>query len=441
MAGANDNEKVTPSDKHATGFVRMRRLGGYAFWHSAGFMLPLGIDRLLICPLLSPKLGAELFGSFLWVVGVMYLLGNVGANGFAFLLMRDMASEPMERGRSMLRTALLLSGGLSCLILALGSVASLAVAEPLIKVHAVALFVPLGIHALLRSFQLLVLANLRVQQQFKALFLLKLLEGLTLLGVFLFSSGLSLWLVGSVYVASMMISIPVGIVGRTELTHRAEWWNGDIARWLMRGWYAGALLAVAEQAQLYASRLIVGIAAGTADVAVFYAGMSIGNLFVFPAGQLGKLVLSLLSGQSQFVLGGSKGRTYVAAVLGLALAVGAASYLLGGWLVRTLYPDLAPETMKFYHWIALANGCTCVRVLMRPVAEKYGALSRVVLLSVIAVLVQLGALVVLVPMAQARGAAIAVALSSALAGALWLVFYAQLRNRADKTSTKTDFTN
>ena len=438
MTDSKYNENVTNPDKQATRSLRVRRLGGYAFWHSAGFILPLGIDRLVICPLLSHKLGAELFGSFVWVVGVMYLLGNVGANGFAFLLMRDLASEPLERRRSMLRTTLLLSGGLSCLILALGSMVSLAVAEPLVKEHSVALFVPLGIHAILRSFQLIVLANLRVQQQFKALFLLKLMEGLTLLGVFLFSSGLSLWVVGGVYVISMMVSIPIGIVGRAELTQRAEWWNGDMARWLMRGWYAGALLAVAEQGQLYASRLIVGIAASTTDVAVFYAGMSIGNLFVFPVGQLGKLVLSILSGQSRFALGGQKGRTYLAVVFGLALAVGAASYLLGGWVVRMLYPDLAPETMKFYHWIALANGLTCVRVLMRPVAEKYGALARVATLSVIAVLIQLGALLVLVPMIQARGAAIAVALSSAVACVLWLGFYAHLRNSADRESTQTD---
>jgi len=297
--------------------------------------------------------------------------------------------------------------------------------------------VPLGIHAFLRSFQLIVLANMRVKRQFKALFILKLLEALTLAGIFLFASGLSLWLVGSVYVASMMISIPVGLVGRKEFAPRVAWWNGEAAKWLLRGWYAGALLAVAEQSQVYASRLIVGVIAGSADVAIFYAGMSIGNLFVFPAGQLGKLVLSLLSGQSQFVLGGRKGRIYLIVVIGFALAIGVASYLLGGWAVRMLYPDFAVETMKFYHWIALANGCTCVRVLMRPVAEKYGVLSRVVSLSIIAVLVQLVALAVLVPMAQARGAAIAFALSSAMAGVLWLVYYARLRSRADKPSAET----
>ncbi|MBU0618537.1 MAG: hypothetical protein KKI02_12535, partial [Planctomycetes bacterium] len=422
LATADDDSLVT----------RARRFTGYLFWHSVGLMLPLALDRLIICPVLNEQLGKELFGSFVWVLGIMSLFGNIAANGFAILLMRSLAHSPLDTARLMVRTALLLSGMFSCLILALASFGSYVIADEVVRANALALYIPLAVFALMRSFQLIVLANLRITRRFASLFALKLVEASVLLSILLVAPGKSLPLIGTLYLVSIVLSLPVGVASSRHLIGTGRWWSSQTAKWLITGWFAGALLTVLDQTQVYASRIIVGALSGGAQVAVLYAGTSIGNLFCAPAGILGSLVLSLLAGKKTFVLTGRRGHLYLLFVSGLAVSIGIVSFLVGRVLVGLLYPLLAPETLSFYHWIAVANGCVCVMVLARPVAVKYGTMSSVALLSAITLTLQLGALVVMVPLAQARGAAISFAASSSLAALLWLLYFNRLRRRAEQ---------
>ncbi len=76
--------------------ARALRLGRYAFWTAGGALLPLVMDRLIVHPVLSEHLGAGLFGAFLWVLGVVNLVGSVAASGFSTLLMRDFARQTSE---------------------------------------------------------------------------------------------------------------------------------------------------------------------------------------------------------------------------------------------------------------------------------------------------------------------------------------------------------
>jgi O-antigen/teichoic acid export membrane protein len=92
------------------------RLGRYALWATGGAVLPLVMDRLIVHPVLSKHLGAELFGAFLWVLGIVNLVGSVAAYGFLTLLMRDFARQTTEAAGRMFRTATTLTIGLSLII-------------------------------------------------------------------------------------------------------------------------------------------------------------------------------------------------------------------------------------------------------------------------------------------------------------------------------------
>ena len=120
-------------------------------------------------------------------------------------------------------------------------------------------------------------------------------------------------------------------------------------------------------------------------------------------------------------------RLYLALTNGIALTVALASWIGGRWLVQNRYPDLAPDTLEFYHWIALANGCQTVMILMRPVVVKYGRLSMAMLIASATFAVQMIALIALVPIAQAEGAAMGLAIALATGAALWTVMAIRLK--------------
>ena len=109
---------TSPGEPDKTSRVRwLRRMAGYAFWTALGAMLPLALDRLIIHPILNQELGADVFGAFIWVLGIVNLFGNVAANGFVLLLMRDHARQEHAVATRMFRTALILTAILSIIIL------------------------------------------------------------------------------------------------------------------------------------------------------------------------------------------------------------------------------------------------------------------------------------------------------------------------------------
>lgn len=109
-------------------------------------------------------------------------------------------------------------------------------------------------------------------------------------------------------------------------------------RGLLLGWTNGAILTLTEQGQMYAPRLLLGVVSGETAVTIFYAGVSISNLFVAPIGIVGGLVMALLAGKTAYALGGRRHRLYLIASVVAALGVGVASQFIGGWMVRWRLP-------------------------------------------------------------------------------------------------------
>ncbi len=411
-------------------FQRLRRLGGYAFWSAAGFVLPIGIDRLFVAPVLNRHLGADVFGGFVWMLGIVNLFGNVGANGFALLLLRNLATQPAPQAGRTLRTAFVLSGAVSAVILIVSAIGAYFVAGPAAQRNFAALGVTLVAFGALRSLGFIVNTHLRVERRFAAIFIVKSIEaGVLLLNLFV-APLRSLWLVGFVYVVSVVAPVPVAFRFSGGFPRRERWWDTPAARWLLVGWLAGASLTFVDQSQVYAARTFVGMLCSDQQVAVLYAGTSIGNVFVMPSTMLGALVLSLLARKTTFAFSGKRGFGYLGGVLGTATCVGLASFFLGQILLRLLYPDLAGQTMRFYHWIALANGCTTMMLLIRPVAVKYARLHKLSILSGFTLLVQIALLLVLIPGRQAAGAATALAGSAIVGMCLWLTYFVILWHRA-----------
>ncbi len=353
----------------------------------------------------------------------MNLFGNIAANGFALYLLRELAGQSQELARRTMNTAIRLSIILSVAVLVVASTASLPFADPALQSRAWSVYFPLGVFALGRSLELLFNVVLRVERRFATMFVIRVIEAGVLLVNLWIAPTRNLWAIGTVYAASVLLAYPLFWRYCRTFVGGPVGWDSGLARALMSAWVPGALMTLMEQTQVYASRLVLGILGGAEDVAVLYAGTSIGNIFVAPIGLISTVVLSLLASNRIFALSGRRGKEYLAISGTIAAATGFISWLIGRWLIVRLYPDLSESTLTFYGWIAIGNGFMSFALLLRPIAVRYLPLKQVAVVSAVTASIQLIALMVLVPSGKAQGAAMSLAGSSFLAGMLWLACF------------------
>ena len=414
-------------------YARARRLAGYGLWNGAAFAVPLGLDRLVICPALNKHLGVDVFGAFIWVMGLINVFGIATSAGFGNYLMRDLAHRAEGQAQRLLRTVFVATVCVGACVLIISALVSYGIADDVVRRWAWALYVPLCVFGVVRCIQEISVAALRIQRRFSGIFGIKMVEALVLLAVLVVASSRQLWIIGGVYIASVLLSAVAGCYLIRAAIGWGSWWDWGAVRCLRIAWPGLALSALIDHSVVNSPRIVLGAMRDSAAVTELFAGTSMGNLFVAPIGIMGVVVLSLISSRSDFALAGRKGKAYLAICLGTAASVGLASFLLGRVLVTWRYPAVAASTLKFYHWIAVANACVSVTVLMRPVALKYARIRVIAALSVATLGLELLMLVILVPIAGAHGAAISLAISSGISMTMWLACFLTLRRKAGET--------
>lgn len=425
-AGEDPSMPIPPAGRAK----RLRRLLGYAGWTFAAAALPLALDRLLVHPFLSRGLGEVRFSALVWVLALINIVGLIGFNGFAILLMRDFATRPIDEGRRLFRTATVLTFGLTVVVISL----TVAVAWPWmpgeVRAEAGPLLIGFACYGVVRAVGMILVTHLRIRRRFKWVFVVRAVEAGVLLINLLVVGHESMWLIAIIYIASMLLPLPLGAFAARDVVGPGRWWSTKAARWLMAGWFAGAAISLIDQAQVYIPRLLLGVLGEDfRDVGALYAATAVGVIFVFPVQMLSQLVLSLLGGKSSFVLRGRRGWQYLVLTLVFSVAVGLVTYFAGRWLVRVLYPAQAQTALSFFHYIALTNGMLAVKQMIRPVLLKYAWLSTTVLWSGVALAVQLGAIFLLVPRYQADGAAMAMAISGFVGAVIWVAYFLRTHHR------------
>ncbi|MGE3181452.1 MAG: lipopolysaccharide biosynthesis protein [Phycisphaerae bacterium] len=428
-----ENTAGNPSASPPSALARLReravRISSYAMWITAGFILTLAVERLVLHPYLRAAFGEIQFGAFVWVLGIVNLVGTVAANGFTINLMRDLKRYEDEFAANYIRQAVLLTATFSFFILVASALVAYAIADAAVQENAFALFSTLIVFSTFRGMQQVLFAALRIERKFRTIFLLRVVEGAILLAILIVAGRQSFWGVGLVYVFSVLVPFVLAAVREPAFTMRREWWNGQLARVQLPGWVGGATLALTEQGQLQASRLILGIVTSTTEVTLLYAGTSMGNFFVAPVSIVSGLLFSLIASHQESRLTGRRGVLFLAAVIATGVAIWILSHFLGIWLVEWRYPEDAPTTLEFYPLIAASNGFTAVMILLRPVAIRYLAMRWVTAVSAATVLSQVVLLVWLATTHGARGAAIALLVSSVVGALLWLGTFIWLARR------------
>ncbi len=421
--GASDSQ---PGPARESTRNRVIRLGGYTAWTVAALALPLALDRLVVCPILRERFGKEAFGGLMWVRALAYMFGNNLANGFSIPFLRDMIRRTDDEVRIQMRCALALTAAMTSLTMVVVNLVAYFFAGPFVQNQAWAYFVPFTGLAIARSLELVITVRLRVLRRVKQIFLLRAVEGVTLgISAFLLETNVIVVIAGIYFLSAFIPMVLSGYFNRNVLG-RGRWWDRNEAIGLLNAAPAGVLMVAIDNAQVYLPIILLGAIAGQNFVSPFYAA-GVAYAFLMPVTYLGVAVLNLIAGKKSFDLHGQRGRLYLSATLGLALIVGVLSYVVGWPLVKYFYPADAPVTFTYFHWFAVANGCASVRSMMRPIGLKFARLWTVVMLSGITLAVQVVALVALIPNWEDWGAAVALAISSAVGMVIWLIIFEQFR--------------
>lgn len=425
-AATPDDTPAAPRPESMRG--RVVRLGSFTIWTVAAMALPLALDRLIVCPILRARLGQEAFGGLMWVRSLAYMFGNNLANGFSIPFLRDMVKRTDDEVRIQMRCALALTAGLTSALMIAVNVGAYFVAGDFVRDHAWAYFVPFTGLAIARSLELVITVRLRVQRRVKQIFLLRAVEGATLcVSAFLLHTTVIV-VIAAIYFLSAFIPMVLSGYFNRDVLGRGRWWDRGEAIELLKAAPAGVMMVAIDNAQVYLPIILLGAISGQQFVSPFYAA-GVAYAFLTPVTYLGMAVLNLIAGKKTFDLHGQRGQFYLAATLGLAVCVGLMSYFVGWPFVKYFYPEDAPATFKFFQWFAVANGCASVRSMMRPIGLKFARLWTVVILSGITLAVQVVALAALIPLWNDWGAAVGLAISSAVGMVIWLIIFEQFRRR------------
>lgn len=412
---------------------RLIKAVSYIFWNMAALTLPLVLNQFVACPILRKRLGRDAFGGLMWVRDCSMLFGNNLANGFSLPFLREMVKMPEAEARHRLRVAMTLTFVSTLVVMAIASVGCYFVAGPQVQANAWQLFVPFTGYALARAMEFVATVRLRVVRAVRAVFVLRLAEGLVLCLGALCIPTTSMLILAGVYLTSGVIPLVMSIWFNRDLFEPGKWWEAAAARDLVRQAPNGALMVLIDNCQLYAPGLLLGAMASESEVTLLKVA-SVGFSFLVPITNLGQTMLNYLAGEATFDFRGKVAKRYAQASLAVAVAVGLLSYFVGAAMIWFFYPADFVDVMKFYHWFALANSFASVRSLMRPLGVKFASLSTIVKLSAVTLAVQLISLVALIPTWKAAGSVMAMAIASGVGMFVWLWIFAQLKGKAADAS-------
>jgi len=408
-------------------------------WTVGAVVVSLGVDRLFVSPLLAHRIGKAAFDAFQFVRDFTTLFSNIAGSGFRLHFLRNLVRMDADDKRQAVRSAAVLISGITCIAF---PVAALAVAAFAMRdqfrsgndADSWALFLPFGVYGLARAMEFVISVNLRVRRKFYKLFLLRLAEGAALVSLVLLLPSVSLAVVGWMYAASMVLPLLLSLVFNRDIVAWGSFVDGASLRGLATAAPPGAILAGLESAQTLLPRLFLfSLATGDGRLTALFAGMSIVNLFISPAGFMSQLVLSLLAGKREFDLTARQGRLYLTVILASAAFATLIAYVAGRITLPWIWsrePQIVAESIGFFHWLALAIGCLAVRDMLKPFAVKFLPMRMVIAFSAIPLIVQVIALVLLIPRYQGTGAAVALAISSLIAMLSWIAAFEYLRRTA-----------
>jgi O-antigen/teichoic acid export membrane protein len=396
-----------------------------AFLSAAGSVTRLGIEKLVILPVLLPILGKETIGHFIVILSAIQLLGEFPIGGFGDAMLRLHAeSKEQRRWLAVVNSSLWLTTGLSLATLLAGGIYFLLTPDK----TSLLIYLWLGVYVVLLAARGILQNILRLDLKFEQIAIGEIIAGITLLAGIPAAKWFGLPGLSMGYALSSVLSL-IAIYVLVQSRFRGQvLWDVVWAKKILRTAPAFILTAALGLGFYQLTRLALGayhLPGG--KITAFFAAESVIAIVLLPANYMGAVIYTLVARRQS--LEEIPTSVLIQHLLGCIVCAGLvylAVRICGFWLLTLFYRIVADEAFAVLQITSLGSMFSALLIFSRGFIFRFCSFSRIIAYSALGFLALAAGLVIGVPASGIIGAAWALAAANAFVGLLWFGTYVHL---------------
>lgn len=384
-----------------------KRYFGYTFWVALEVAVFVGLPRLVIFPVAAYLLGKEEFGLFIFLLGIVMMIGKAPSGGLETGVIRHMAELEKPARDILISTGVRLCKMAMLVIAAIGLVV-LGIVRYFWQTDSKIIWCLVPLLILLYSWNLfeLQMVRYRVERRFALR-----TAWYSFLGMLLFIAIPAAMLGGVVgmawgYMFGYLVT-HILLSWRRRILFKKSRYDVKLAALLKQVWLHLTVASILALSSRYIYRIIVGIFHSYSSVAVLFGATNIIYLCIAPMNILSSLLLSILGSFACLEDVGKRQRytvlgVFVLIVVGATLVV----FFAGPFILSIMFPKFADESAQILRWLVMIIPCEAMIVFSRPFIVKFGPIKFIPVLNFITLVSHLVPAILLIPRLGIKGAVI-----------------------------------
>ena len=401
-----------------------RRLGGYLSWNVLEVLLNMGIMPILLVPICRHIAGRETVGLFIYVLGIVSLVGITPTKGLNNTLLRDLSAAGKSRQRMLVRTSLVMAvAAIAVLLLVVLLACGMLTWQGSESTTTLWWVAILAVAFAARNLQTTGSVDLTVSRSFArrmtwrsigSVLALTAIPAYLLLG----ADGLPLGFAMG-HVAALILLL---VVRRGLFLERPLFARGMIGP-LAGSWLILSLVTFFAASGRYLHRTVLGSCHGSDTVMVFFAAAATLEICIIPISTLGLFGFQLLSAHRdrdrfspRFFAG------YVVAAVAGVPCIYILIRIVAAWPLRWLYAKEFDEAVAPLGIMAIGVSLTILMHASRPFVQKFSSLKALGVIGIISLAAHLGAALFFIPDRGIIGAAWSYTIGQTVTSLAWFAF-------------------
>ncbi len=402
----------------------------------------LGMERVVLMPLMAYLAGEESTGRLIIALGWTVILGQTSGRAFGLAAIRLYASAS-EKGQAqdLLGSSLtiMLAGVLPMMAIGIAIYAMIWPWES-VKQY-LFLLIPLAIYAAGQGLSYLAYVHWRVNLQYGRVAIMEILTGLLVLaslplamvyGITGAAWGMAIGMSATLLLIILTIRKEINLrLGTGSTIYWAKKYMFFIPAFL----FQGLLLTLLAKAGI----LVVGSVVGASEVVTYYAAISILVMFSFPLNPVTNVILSVLS-RKQDISQISRRSILQHLVFSFMGVIGFFVFvnMLGPFLIRMLYPNQAKESIALLRIMTWGYSLQVLQIFVRPFVVRFARIRFMLALSIVNAFIVITLLLILTLLHGIIGTAYATSISSAIMSLNWFGVYLTLVKKKNLAQNNDD---
>jgi len=401
------------------------KVGKYSFLLALGSSARLGIEKLILIPLLLQRLGENTLGGFIVILGWVQVVGMPPSSGAGDALMR-LYGDSKKGGAwpALLTSGIVVSSLTSAILLvtALG-LYSLSGGNHRLVLDPWVL-VALGSSTVFLAARGAWMTAFRVEFKFGRMALIEALHAVLLLIAIPAAYAMGLRGVALGYFISSLLIVAVIYLFTRGLFIGQKRFDPIFAKRLILAIPPFMLASTLGLAFAQSARLVIGAFCPPSEVTVYYAAEAVILLLGSPLGFVAATVYTFIARRdrpedfAKTLIG-----QHILATLACSLLMFGAVRIAGPWILKFFYPPVAADARSILKILSVAAAMNPLFVLSQGFVLRFSSYRRIMVYAGLNFTVLFALLMIWVPRQGAQGGAIAVSLANVFVAVLWFGTY------------------